>query len=183
MSRTLQLCLTAAVIAGLAAAPVADGQTTAPTRAEYVAQADPICNASTRAQGKNFNQAFKGVQPGDFKATEDPEEIIAELNKLFRPLGRAMVSGSRGLRATVDQLAAIPRPLADASKLESWIANLVVDVKLSKRAGQALKRGRLKVGFKRFDALLSHIEETNAIVAGFGFRFCGDPADQHVAPF
>lgn len=181
MSRTLQLCLVAAVIAGLTAAPaVSEAQVQGPTRAEYVAQADPICKASTRVQAKHFKRAFKGIKPGDFEAagdTEDPKEIIDAFKKLIKPLGRAFVRGSRGVHVTVDQLAAIPRPPADASTLESWVASLLVGVKLSKRAGQALKHGRLKVGFKRFDTLIRHTEATDAIVAGFGFVDCVPPVD------
>jgi hypothetical protein len=127
----------------------------AATRAEYVAQADPICAAAN----------------GD----------IARLNRRFHRLhkkGRYRAAGAMlgktgpRLSASVDQVRAIPPPPGDEQTVASWLAfidGVAADNRKMGRAESHERFGTVAKLQRRNDRLHTH---AHALVADFGFQDC-----------
>jgi hypothetical protein len=119
--------LTAAVsVAALALLPVASAAAEeGPTRAQYVEQAEPICQANTEAN----KRILKNVK------TKAKSKVPAKLKQA----GGQFVHASAVFGKTVEKLSAVPRPTADDARLLKWFTQLgVVQAKL-RALGVALK--------------------------------------------
>ena len=127
----------------------------ASTRADYIAQADPICLATNQAEGHALSGAGTDINKGRFK-------VVA------RKLRRAGVFFSAG----VDQLAALERPPADASLLGSWIDSLRAQVPIVNRFARALSHKQAKRISRTSSQLLIAEEKTGALVDDYGFALC-----------
>jgi hypothetical protein len=125
------------------------------TRADYIAQADPICLATGQAEGHALSGAGTDIDKGRFK-------VVA------RKLRRAGVFFSAG----VDQLAALERPPADASLLGSWIDSLRAQVPIVNRFARALSHKQVKRIRRTSTLLLIAEDKTAAVVDDYGFALC-----------
>jgi hypothetical protein len=118
--------LTAAVsIAAMALLPAAAAAEEGPTRAQYVEQVEPICQANTEANKrilKNVKAKAKSKVPAKMKEA-----------------GAQFIHASAVFGKTVGKLSAVPRPSADDARLLKWFTQLgVVQAKL-RALGIALK--------------------------------------------
>jgi hypothetical protein len=119
--------LTAAIsIAALALLPVASAAAEeGPTRAQYVEQVEPICQANTEAN----KRILKNVK------TKAKSKVPAKLKQA----GAQFVHASAVFGKTVEKLNAVPRPSADDARLLKWFTQLgIVQAKL-RALGIALK--------------------------------------------
>lgn len=119
--------LTAAIsIAALALLPVASAVAEeGPTRAQYVEQVEPICQANTEAN----KRILKNVK------TKAKSKVPAKLKQA----GAQFVHASAVFGKTVEKLNAVPRPSADDARLLKWFTQLgIVQAKL-RALGIALK--------------------------------------------
>ncbi len=127
----------------------------APTRGEYVAQLEAICKPDALAT----QRAMKGVE-GDVRA-----ERLAVAAKKFTKAD-AIFSG------TVKQIAAVPRPEADAAKLGKWFTYLkrqdsyLGQITAKLRQDDPIKAQRLTARFIHNGNL------ANNVVLAFGFNYC-----------
>jgi hypothetical protein len=98
-----------------------------PTRAQYVEQVEPICQANTKAN----QRILKNVKT---KArSKEPSQV--------RQAGAQFVQASSAFGAATRKLALVPRPPADDARLLKWFTYLgIVKEKLLK-LGRALKAG------------------------------------------
>ena len=142
-----------ALLAALAVAvPLAHA---ASTRAEYIAQVDPICKATIDAQRQAAgSKGFVGpLNHGHYKAAG------RSLRRVFAAFGPG-----------VEQVAAIVPPAADSQLVGIWVEDLRAQVPLGNRVAGLLIDNR----FPR--KLLSRLgrmnRTTRAIVANFGFHSC-----------
>lgn len=121
----LRLAVLTAAAALLLAAPAHAEE--GPTRAEYVEQVEPICQANTEASKrilKNAKQRAKSRNAAKMKQA-----------------GGQFVHASNVFGATITKLAAVPRPAADDARLRKWFDQLgIVRVNL-RNLGKALKAG------------------------------------------
>jgi hypothetical protein len=127
----------------------------APTREEYVAQLEAVCKPDAEAtQG-----AMKGAR-GDVSA----ERLGVAAGKFAKA---TLIFGS-----TVKQIAAVPRPPADATKLDKWFGYLknqqsyLGQATAKLRAGQTIQAQRLITRFIHNGNL------ANNVVLAFGFNYC-----------
>jgi hypothetical protein len=119
--------LTAAVsVAALALLPAAAAAAEeGPTRAQYVEQVEPICQANTEAN----KRILKNVK------TKAKSKVPAKLKQA----GGQFVHAAAIFGKTVEKLNAVPRPMADDARLLKWFTQLgVVQAKL-RALGVALK--------------------------------------------
>jgi hypothetical protein len=152
----------------------------AATRAEYVAQVDPICASATAPAQKAFGKFGKLVRkkPGGAEALTHikvvSEQIRGPASRLYRRLA-AIYSGVNA------QLAAVPPAPEDVERINAWLAlraTVATDLQASSRA---LKNKRLHL----FDFYLAKGREdataANNSVRDFGFTFCTPPHDSPIA--
>jgi hypothetical protein len=121
MKGTLRLAVSIAA-AMLLFAGSAHAEEVAPSRAEYVSQVDPICQANTEANERILKNVRQKARDGRLKEA-----------------GGQFIHASKAFGATVDKIAAVPRPPADDARLLKWFKYLrIVQTNLGK-VGKALK--------------------------------------------
>ena len=148
MTAAAILCATVGVAA---AAHAEEG----PTRAEYVAQVDPICKANTDANRPYLNRAKKLGHEHKYVAAAGNIRHAAE------NFGR-----------TLKAIEAVPRPAADSPRLEKWFKFLrIVQTNLGK-VGKALKEGnKVKAVHEEIRTERSS-NAANNVSFVFGFKYC-----------
>jgi hypothetical protein len=150
--KTTTIALAVVALTFAAAASSANAES---TRATYVAQAEPICQANTEAN----RTILAGVQR-------------KVLNRKLRPAGQQVAKATRAFSATVDQLAAVPPPPADAATISSWLASLRANGSYLYRIGALLKKRRPYRAQEIQIQLSRNIIRTNNFIAGWGFNYC-----------
>jgi hypothetical protein len=118
----------AALTAAMMLLPVAGAHAEeAPSRAQYVEQVEPICQANTEAN----QRILKNVKA---KARSKAPATVREAGAQF-------VQASRAFGSAVRKISAVPRPPADDARLLKWFKYLgIVKAKLLE-LGKALKAG------------------------------------------
>lgn len=142
---------------GALAAPVATAETppAKPTREEYVAQVDPICEQNTLAN----QRILKGVQ--------------AKVNSgRLKAAGGQFIRASEEFGATMEEIAAVPRPAGDDARLVKWFGFLGKIKKYLRMIGKALKEeDRVKAVHERIRVERSG-NAANNVSFIFGFTYC-----------
>jgi hypothetical protein len=141
----------ALVVALLAAAPVA----AADERDEYKAEVEPICKANTAAN----KRILKGV-----KAQVQRDQLA--------PAGRRFIRASGALGKAVNQIAAVPQPVADKARLTKWIGYLRSEKSFLQQIGKALKSANKFRAQKLAVKLNDNNTDANNTVLSFGFDEC-----------
>lgn len=151
-ARVLALPILAAVmLASVAVVAAAE----APTRDEYVDQLERICKPDAEATQRAMNGA-RGDMAAERLATAAAK--VAKASSIFS--------------STVQQIAAVPRPPADAPKLAKWFGYLRAQASYLKRITTQL-RARRGVAAQRLTARLIHNGNlANNVVLAFGFDYC-----------
>jgi hypothetical protein len=141
------------VLVALAALPTASHA--AATRAEYVAQADPIC-AATNAGIAKLNKDF----------------LRLHKKGRYRAAGAALSKTGARLSASVAQVRAITPPPGDEATVASWLGlidGVAVDNRKMGRAEAKQRFGKVVRLIKRNSQL--H-DQAHALVADWGFQSC-----------
>ncbi len=144
----------ALALALLVAVPVA-AAVEEPTRDEYVAQVEPICKANTEANARILEGVKEQVQ-----------------RDALVPAGKRFLRAATALGKTVRQIAALPKPGADAAKLEKWIGYLKQEKVYLQKIGQALKAKNRFQAQKYAVQLNRNNNRANNTVISFGFDHC-----------
>ena len=150
--RTLTLTLCATLLVAIPVAWAVEGE---PTREEYVGRVEPICKTNTQANSR----ILKGVK----EQVEQGELVTA---------GKRFIRASTALGKAVRQIAAVPKPTADAAKLEKWIGYLKQEKTYLQKIGNALKSKNKFAAQKLAVQLNRNNNRANNTVISFGFREC-----------
>lgn len=127
----------------------------APTREEYVTRLERVCKPDAEAT----RRAMRGA-----RADVSAERLGVAAGKFAQA---SSIFGS-----TVKRISAVPRPFADAAKLERWFGYLrsqetyLTQINAQLRAGRAIKAQRLTARFIHSGNL------ANNVVLAFGFDYC-----------
>lgn len=127
-----------------------------PTREQYVARAEKVCKGTNKKMNKLSKRSTAALKTGDNKKAG--EEIVG-VSRVF----------GKGVR----HLGALVKPAADKAVLKNWIVSLHGDVKRLAQLGKIV--GKQGVGAASAGAVnrsSAHAAQTNALVAGFGFKHC-----------
>lgn len=144
----------ALVAAALLAMPAtATGQEL--TRAEYVERLEPICKANANANARILKGVKGQVQKG---------QLV--------PAGKRFVRASRALGRSVNQMARVPRPSADAPRLKTWFTLLNRQRDFLRKIGQALQAKNKFRAQKLAVQLNRNNNRANNSVISFGFKHC-----------
>jgi hypothetical protein len=156
LKKSLSLLGLAVGVALAVAAPVALGVVDpAQTRPAYVEAVEPICKANTEANSR----ILKGVKD------QVKQEQLAAAGKRF-------VRASTALGKAVNQIAKVPQPPADATKLTKWIGYLRQEKTYLQQIGQALKAKDKFHAQKLAVQLNRNNNKANNTVISFGFKEC-----------
>jgi hypothetical protein len=168
-----------AILAGLvlALALSAPAAQAAATRAEYVAQTEPLCKATSDSlakPGKKFVRGLKKATP-KHKPKRGSKAAKTYARRVFRVAGGFYLVFGRKVAGLQRQLVVIPPPAADAAVLNKWLGNMslasdtMIDIatrlrsrSLKKALGAASEIGGIEKGLKA----------TDSVVSGFGFQQC-----------
>ena len=128
----------------------------ASTRAEYIAQADPICQNTEVAERRALG----------------PKGTVLRLLKhgRYKEAARRYRNNTAAFSAGVEQLAVLEPTSADAQLITNWVQMLRKQIPVANRATAAMAHGHPIDKFLR--RLGSMNVETHALVATFGFHYC-----------
>jgi hypothetical protein len=160
-SRTAALALAATLVALVGAVAIAHAEEAAPTRDEYVAKVDPICQKNTDENKRILKGASGKVNAGK----------LAQAGNQFT---RAAAAFGKSVR----EISAVPRPPADSPRLEKWFGFLkIIQTNLGK-VGKALKEGnKVRAVHEKIRAERSS-NAANNVSFVFGFKYCHLQASQ-----
>lgn len=131
------------------------GLATEQTRESYTAQVEPICKASSEANGR----ILKGVQ-GEIKAGK------------LKPAANRFSRAATALKKTLGKLRAVPQPPADTAKLTKWLSYIKTEVELLERTAAKLKAGKKTGALEMAVRLKATINQANNQVLAFEFKEC-----------
>jgi hypothetical protein len=143
--------LALAMIAALTSLALAEEQ----TRDSYVASVEPICKTN-KAASDHYLSGVKSLVKQD------------KLKLAGTDFGKA----ASALDKAEKQLAAVPQPPADASKLNQWLSGIEEEVSLMRTIGKAFKSGDKNKGSSLAVKLQNNATKINNLVIPFGFRYC-----------
>jgi hypothetical protein len=148
--RSRTVAAAAVLCLGLAAVARADV-----TRADYVAQVEPICKANTDANERILKGAKSRAKRGKTKAAA---------GQFSRAAG--------AFADTVSQLRAVPQPPDDAAVLQSWLGYLDKETLYLGRIAADLRRDQLNRAQADALQLKRNADIANDTVISFGFNYC-----------
>jgi hypothetical protein len=120
-----------------------------------VTKVEPICKANTEANSRILKGVKDQVKQG----------------KLV-PAGKRFIRASGALGKSVAQMAKVPQPSADATKLTKWIGYLKSEQGFLRSIGKALKANDKFKAQKLAVKLNRNNNKANNTVISFGFKEC-----------
>ncbi len=151
---------TAAItIAAMALLPAATASAEEePTRAQYVEQVDPICQANTEANKrilKNVKTKARSKSP-----------------KTVRQAGSQFIQASTAFGAAEKKIAAVPRPPADDARLLKWFKHLGIVRTDLRKLGKALQKGEKILAAHEQVRVERAANAANNVSFVFEFKYC-----------
>jgi RimJ/RimL family protein N-acetyltransferase len=142
----------------------------ASTRAEYIAQADPICQqfvgpeqAAATSYHRNYKRWARDFTKGSFKGWVNQTKRLAASLRLWNQVHATMT----------EQVAAVQPVPADAGLISTWLDGRRRSDGYANAAASALNRFQ----FERYDRLARQADNAEAAglqaITGFGFTVCG----------
>jgi hypothetical protein len=126
-----------------------------PTRAEYVAAVEPICQKNTNSNKPILKKARLNVK------AEKLTQAGSNFNSVSANFGRSLKS-----------IEAVPRPPGDSPRLEKWFGFLKTVQKNLADIGKALKEeNKVKASHEKIRAERSS-NAANNVSFVFGFKYC-----------
>jgi hypothetical protein len=125
------------------------------SRAEYVSQVEPICEANTVANKRILKNVQAKVRHGRLKEA-----------------GAQFIHASAAFGSTVDKLSAVPRPSEDDARLLRWLDQLRIVQTNLRNVGKALKaEDKIRAAHERI-RLERSANAANNVSFAFEFRYC-----------
>jgi hypothetical protein len=153
MRRTLPI---AALIATAALALAAGaGAEETPSRAEYVAQVEPICQANTEANKRILKNVRNKVKAGRLTVA-----------------GNQFIRASEAFGETLGEISAVSRPPADDAHLVRWFGHLKIVKANLRNVGKALLEGDKIKATHETVRLQRSGNAANNVGFVFGFHYC-----------
>jgi hypothetical protein len=142
-----------AAVGMLLAAPVA--LAAEQTRETYVEAVEPICKTNTEASDRILQGVKAEVRQGKLK-----------------PAGAKFTKAAAALKKALKQLKAVPKPPADAAKLDKWLDYIDEEVELFERTAKKLKADDKNGALAMAGRLTTAARKANNQVLAFEFKYC-----------
>jgi hypothetical protein len=158
------MVIVALIVVALSAAPAR----AASSRAEFVAQVEPICQAAQKPTFKAYGRLFKSIPTT--ADTQHPTKRV--IRKADRALGRfyTQISGIYG--RTSGRIASVPPAPGDESAVASWLAGRSQAVTLGLAAGRAARHLKVGQASRLADRAIAASDTAVRSVSDFGFHVC-----------
>jgi len=153
MRRALASFALVSLILALSAASA--GASTVPTREEYKAKADPICETNVKANERILAGVRTQVQKDKLK-----------------PAAAKFAKAATALKGTRRQLLALPQPSADSERLGNWFEYMQEEIDLFNQVAKHLRAEEKSKAVRMVGALTQTGTRANAEVLGFNFDHC-----------
>ena len=148
---TTAVLILAAMLVAVAVAWADEG----PTREEYVATLDPICQKNVNANKKILDNVGATVKAGKLGVAADKFTRVAS-----------------NFGKTIKSIEQIPRPAADSPRLEKWFKFLRIVQENLAKVGKALREeNKIRASHEKIRAERSS-NAANNVSFVFGFRYC-----------
>lgn len=142
----------------------------ASTRAEYIGQVDPICQAFVgpvndgfSAYNRNYKRMVRAAKSGTVKA------FLRQTTRTARSL-----SALAQVHATmIGQIAAVPPAAADAATIGAWLGYLRQEEAAERTAAWALASLKFRQYFRKLRQADQALRSGQVAISGFGFQVCG----------
>src|SRR4051794_28282582 len=161
------------IISTLAIALVFSAPSTAgaaSTRAEYIAQVDPICQSFVAPLSGAFNSYHKAFKSLNKHAKSGSlKSFIRSIKGTARKLD-AIAALHLSMTA---QISAVPPPAADEPTVRTWLTALGQEQANEVAAATALRHFKFGAFFKRLDQADAAVNAATNAITGFGFAVCG----------
>jgi hypothetical protein len=161
--RRAVIALAATMIALTATAPSAKATA---TRAEYVAQVDPICQAAD-LKGKRL--AKKHRLP---RVIELGELLGGDRDSQLTVARQLALNNRKILPPFIASISTIPPPLGDEGTIAKWIADQRLFERNTDKAVRAIRRGKPRRGYRLILASLRPVLEDYEALEPWGFQYC-----------
>jgi hypothetical protein len=160
--------MTFVVSVGLIAVWAPPGEA-ASTRAEYIAQVDPICQSfegpvddGWTAYVRNFKRWVRAAKHGT------PKAIVRGAKRTARSLAQ----WAQTLTRLFDQIAAVPPPAEDAATLSAWINHRRQANAYNVATASAIMRGKVRKAVRLGSRAGTEAEASGRAISEFGFQVC-----------
>jgi hypothetical protein len=153
----------------------------ASTRAEYVAQTDPICQSAERPIKKIGDAYLKASQEALMKFIEEishgsKDQALRAIRHLQRSMLRFGHRFNRLQARLTAELALVPPPPGDEGIVGLWLQARGDGVRLSDRSLRAGKHGKLNKLVRLSGLAIAVFEQADRLVSDFGYQHCAAPA-------
>jgi hypothetical protein len=154
------------VIALAIAATAAYG---AATRAEYVAQVDPICQAGKtklKRESRKYGHRIRALRKQGIDTEKPTKRVLRLAVRFYDRVARIQRSANQ-------QIAAVPPAPGDEQLVAEWLRLRSKRIKLTNRAIHAYARSRKAHQFRRLMGRANTAEvNAESLVADFHFQHC-----------
>jgi hypothetical protein len=140
----------------------------ASTRAEYIAQVDPICQAAAAP----LSQADQAVSKSYKSFLRPGTYSVKQFSRKAKRLARSMNRRAAVYSSVTEQIAAVPPPAEDAATVSAWLDHRRQAATLERSAASALTRLALSKAAKRIRQAGAADDAADKSISGFGFKFC-----------
>jgi hypothetical protein len=147
----------------LLAASLAFGATLEEERETYKTQVEPICKQNREAN----ERVLKGVK----KNISNEKLTLA---------GTQFAKAATALKKARTQLAAVPKPTADSSRLTKWLGLIKTEVELFENVSKKLKAGDKRGAQRMALQLTTTVNKANNTVLPYEFKYCRVQTSQFV---
>jgi hypothetical protein len=141
----------------------------ASTRAEYIAQVDPICQSfegpvddGWAAYVRNFKRWVRAAKHGT------PKAIVRGAKRTARSLAQ----WAQTLTRLFDQIAAVPPPAEDAATLSAWTNHRRQANAYNVATASAIRQGKIAKADRLVRQADAEAEASERAISGFGFQVC-----------
>jgi hypothetical protein len=158
-------------VAVLAAAVAAVPAQAASTRAEYVAQVDPICQSSiapAKKAGKKYVRSVKKLAR-QVRGGSDPKKA---LKGVFKRAAGLLGQINKIVANETAQISEVPPPPADQGAVSLWLQNRTAYKQFTDAAIRALRHFKLRAFARNAAQASAALEEGHFFISGFGFNHC-----------
>jgi len=172
-------CISAFALAAIAI--TAGTAWAASTRAEYVAQVDPICQSALTADKALFRRYVKTVKrvrkrhPNLDSATHPPKVIRRQVVKYYEAFARSE-------RSATSQIALISAAPGDESTVALWIDERTRLADLTKSGARALVRDQERLFVKRIVKSINSELHALSLAKSLGMTACAAPPSGFFGP-
>jgi hypothetical protein len=171
-NRATLIALAITVIAFAITAAMAYG---ASTRAEYVAQVDPICQAGNQRIVRASKKAAPSIKRilAKVKKLGEAGEDSPEAKRLYAKFtSKAYGRYASIFHSVTTQITAVPPGPGDEAAVAAWLEGRALHAVLLRRAIRKAKRGKTDRSALLVLAALAILKEADDQVRSFGFQQC-----------